>query len=330
MQVGDPSPSDRSSVDTPMHAGVGQTVAKIILFGEHSVVYGYPAIAMPLRNLRMIARVEPTTRPSELSSLGWVGPLDEAPARFASIVRAVDAALEFAGHPNARLRIETHAEFPPERGLGSSAAAAGAVIRAVLNAFDVDVEPEDLFDLTQVAERIAHGHPSGLDATATSSQSPIHFQAGATTAVQINLSAWIVVADSGIHGSTRETVGHIREEHERCPEVTRPRLAELGRITAEAVDDVRAGDVSGLGQKMNDAHRLLAELGVSNARLDQLTAAARSAGAVGAKLTGGGRGGCVIALARTSADAKRIAAALGMAGATGTWVYAPHAYEVAA
>ena len=87
------------------HVGHGQTVAKIILFGEHSVVYGHPAIAMPLRTLRMIARVEPTDGPGTLSGLGWSGPLSEAPTRFSSIVKAAEVALAFAGHPGAGLRI---------------------------------------------------------------------------------------------------------------------------------------------------------------------------------------------------------------------------------
>lgn len=314
----------------PTHAGVGRTVAKIILFGEHSVIYGYPAIAMPLRNLRMTARVTPTPGPSTLTSLGWSGRLDQAPGRFSSIVRAVEATLAFLDRPDTRLSITTLSDFPAERGLGSSAAAAGAVIRAILDAFDAEADAEDLFELTQAAERVAHGHPSGLDATATSSATPIHFQSGQATPVQINLAAWIVVADSGVHGSTRETVGHVREQHERSPEITRPLLERLGEITRQAVADVRLGDVAGLGVKMNEAHALLGRLGVSDDHLDALTEAARAAGAVGAKLTGGGRGGCVIALADSAASAARIAQALGAAGATGTWVYAPHAYEVAA
>ena len=109
------------------HVGLGQTVAKIILFGEHSVVYGYPAIALPMHSLRMTARVEPVgpDAPSTLTGLGWSGPMHKAPSHFASILRARDVAVEFIGAPDAQMSITTQSEFPAQRGLGSSAAAAG-------------------------------------------------------------------------------------------------------------------------------------------------------------------------------------------------------------
>ncbi|MFT3877204.1 MAG: mevalonate kinase [Propioniciclava sp.] len=315
------------------HTGLGHAVAKIILFGEHSVVYGYPAIALPLRSLRMTARAEPFDDPNRrttLTSLGWSGPMTEAPAHFASILRAVAVATEFAGRPDAGIDISTHSEFPAQRGLGSSAAAAGAVIRAILDAYDVPATPQEIFHLTQEAERIAHGRPSGLDAMATSANAPVHFQAGTTTELDFALEAWIVIADSGIQGSTRETVGNVRSLYETSPETTRAALARLGSITEEAVDDLRAGNIAPVGAKMTQAHGLLAGLGVSNAPLDALVAAALEAGALGAKLTGGGGGGCVIALASTREEAQRVEAALIAAGARATWLHAPSAGEVAA
>ncbi|HJG45789.1 mevalonate kinase [Corynebacterium variabile] len=311
------------------HVGHGQTVAKIILFGEHSVVYGHPAIAMPLRTLRMIARVEPTDGPGTLSGLGWTGPITEAPARFSSIVKAAEVASDFAGHPGAGLNISTESEFPPERGLGSSAAAAGAVIRAVLDAFDTPATPRELFDLTQEAETVAHGRPSGLDAVATSAQAPVHFQAGQATDLEFSPDAWIVIADSGVEGSTRETVGHVRARFEAEPDIITALLNRLGEITDEVVVDLRTGDVQGMGARMTEAHGILGQLGVSNTQLDALVTASLGAGALGAKLTGGGRGGCVIALAATEEDAENVEKALVDAGARGTWVHAPATGQMA-
>lgn len=307
-------------------------MAKVILFGEHSVVYGHPAVAVPLHNLHMTATVEHSatpTAPSTLNCLDWHGPLDAAPAQLASVVEAVKVATGFAGHPDTGLHVTTQADFPPERGLGSSAAAAGAVIQAVLDAYGVPASPQQLFDLTQEAERIAHGHPSGLDALTTASSAPVYFRDGAGTALDMNLTAWIVIADSGAQGSTRETVGDVRRGYETSPEHVGALLGQLGAIAEGAAEDLRTGDVSALGEKMNDAHRLLAELGVSDDRLDAMTGAARAAGAVGAKLTGGGRGGCIITLARTGDDAARIADSLTDAGASGTWIYAPHLEKAA-
>ncbi|MEY8567138.1 mevalonate kinase [Corynebacteriaceae bacterium 7-707] len=309
------------------HVGHGRTVAKVILLGEHSVVYGHPAVAVPLHDLRMTATVQPAdvpTAPSTLRCLDWHGRLEDAPARLASVVEAVEVATGFAGRPDTGLQVTTRADFPAERGLGSSAAAAGAVVRAVLDAYDVDASPRQLFDLTQEAERVAHGHPSGLDALTTASPVPVYFRDGEGTALETDLTAWIVIADSGVPGSTRETVGDVRRRHRTSPEEVGALLDRLGEIAEGATGDLRTGDVDALGAKMDRAHSLLAELGVSDGRLDALTTAARDAGAVGAKLTGGGRGGCVIALARTGDDAARIADSLTDAGAVGTWIHAPH------
>ena len=336
----------RRSFVTP-HVGHGHTSAKIILFGEHSVVYGYPAIAMPLHSLRMTAHAERGddgasqsdngtsqsdngASQSTLTSLGWSGPMQEAPAHFASVLRAVDVAMEFVGHPGAPIHITTASDFPQQRGLGSSAAAAGAVIRAILDAYDVSATPEQLFDLTQEAERIAHGRPSGLDAVTTSADSPVHFEAGVTTKLDFDLAAWIVIADSGIEGSTRETVGNVRSLYESSPDTTRPRLERLGAITEEAVEALRTRDIEGLGAMMTEAHGLLGELGVSIPKLDALVSAALDAGAVGGKLTGGGGGGCVIALAQSGEDARRIENAMVAAGAHAAWTHAPLARGVLA
>lgn len=305
------------------HVGHGRTVAKIILFGEHSVVYGFPAIALPLRSLFMTARVEPVDGPSTLTGLGWSGLLSDAPARFASIVEAAEIAARFAGHPGTGLTITTDANFPPERGLGSSAAAGGAVIRAVLDAFDVAATPAELFDMTQEAETVAHGRPSGLDAVTTSSQVPVYFQDSESTELQVVPQGWIVIADSGVEGATREAVAHVRDRREAEPESTNTALERLGEITGEVVEALRDGDTVTVGRRMTESHGLLKELGVSDPSLERLVDAAMDAGALGAKLTGGGRGGCMIALAETAEQARRIEDALLDAGAAAAWVHVP-------
>jgi len=121
----------------------------------------------------------------------------------------------------------------------------------------------------------------------------------------------------------------VRQCYDNDPTATGAVLERLGRITDEVVVDLRTSDIAGMGRRMTEAHTLLAQLGVSNDRLDQLVAAAVGAGALGAKLTGGGRGGCVIALAATEHDAEMIEKALSTAGAAGTWIHAPYADEVA-
>ena len=314
---------------SPARVGRGHTWAKAILLGEHSVVYGHPAVAVPLHDLPMHATATPVPGPSWLDSLGHRGPMDQADPRFACVVRAFEAAREFSGCPTQSFEITTRSDIPHERGLGSSAAAAGAIIRAVLDACQHKASADDLFALTQLAEQVAHGKPSGLDAATTSSPHPIRFQAGRMRPLDQRIEqAYLVIADSGVHGSTRQAVGGLRLRYEENPGTISPLIDELGALTQTAITALRDGDAPALGAAMNQGHAVLRELGLSLPVLDRLTDAARQAGALGAKLTGGGLGGCMIALADSAGTADRIRAALLAAGSPATWTYQMRISEV--
>ncbi|MBF9314773.1 mevalonate kinase [Bifidobacteriaceae bacterium NR002] len=334
--------------------GYGETCAKVILFGEHSVVYGHSAVALPLKNLRMRATViaddcgsaespaspqisSPQTQSPQISSpqtqsplpldsqitlscLGFTGKLSEIPPRFSSIRAAIHAALEFARWGGESLHVATESDFPPERGLGSSAAAAGAVIRAILDYYGARASEDEIFALTQSAERVAHGRSSGLDATATSASWPVRFKRGEFSRMDICMRAWLVLADSGCKGMTRETVEALRAKLDAHPCAVGAQLDDLGAIAVDAEDDLALGRAENMGARMNRAHKILADLGVSTPQLDKLVRAACEHGALGAKLTGGGGGGCVIALADSADAAERVSAALRNAGACDTWI----------
>ncbi len=336
--------------------GYGETCAKVILFGEHSVVYGYSAIALPLKNLRMRATVTgcdlageetaccetcetatcetcseipesaESTIPQNfdslitLSCLDFTGKLSEVPQRFNSVSTAIHAALEFSGRVGDSLHVATESDFPPERGLGSSAASAGAVIRAILDYYKIRASEDEIFALTQSAERVAHGRSSGLDATATSASWPVHFSSGEFSRMEINMRAWLILADSGCKGMTRVTVDALRARMDAKPDAVKNQLDELGAIANQAAEDLALGRAADMGARMTRAHRILADLGVSTPQLDKLVQTACDYGALGAKLTGGGGGGCVIALADTEDAAERVSAALRADGACGTWI----------
>ncbi|MCH4209368.1 mevalonate kinase [Bifidobacterium sp.] len=303
--------------------GYGETWAKTILMGDHSVVYGYPAVAVPLETLKMHAWASSTGcgGQSSLRALGYYGPLEQAPVQFAGLLRAIQVAKDFAGCPEYSFDIITRSDFPAGRGLGSSAAASGAVIRAVLDACGLEANAQQLASLTNEAEIVTHGHPSGLDAATTSGEHPVLFVRGDMQRVDVNLPAYLVIADSGVVGSTKEAVEGVRGQYEHDRRRVGAILESLGALAQQSADDLEQGGLDSLGRRMDAAHSLLAALHVSHPVVDRLVQAARSGGALGAKLTGGGLGGCIIALAPDGLSARRIRRSLTAAGAPAVWIH---------
>ncbi|WEV67243.1 mevalonate kinase [Bifidobacterium sp. ESL0769] len=325
-----------------VHMGYGETWAKVILMGEHSVVYGYPAVAAPLLSLKMRAWVTPVEpvrashtvisdfRHSEdssqaslgtLKALNYQGSLSEAGSRFGGLERAVKVATEFAGYPGLAFDVVTDSSFPAGRGMGSSAASAGAVIRAILDACDVAASEEQILKLTNEAEVITHGNPSGLDAATTCSRDLVAFESGDIEKMRVDMPAYLVIADSGIAGSTREAVGNVHKEDEQDHAHVKSIMDELGELARASETDLELGTVAMLGERMNRAHGLLDELNVSHPLVNHLVTAARAAGAKGAKMTGGGLGGCLIALAADEQTAQNVRRTLLREGAREVWIH---------
>ncbi|BDR52249.1 mevalonate kinase [Bombiscardovia nodaiensis] len=303
--------------------GYGQTWAKTILIGEHSVVYGHPALALPLHELKMQAWAAPAA-PDEtprLHALDYDGPLEQSGERFGGLRRAVEVTLKFLGHSGQGFHIRTVSDFPAGRGLGSSAAASGAVVRALLDAYQVDASQEDILNLTNEAEKITHGHPSGLDAATTAGEQPVELSAGNMRSVQPHGAGYLVIADTGVAGSTKEAVEGVRSRLQADPDGVGQLLDSLGQEAQEAIGDLEEGQMEPLGEHMNQAQDLLNALQIGHPQLDHLVEAARSEGALGAKLTGGGLGGCMLALAADEESADRISQALKDSGAKQVWAH---------
>ncbi|MBP8919428.1 MAG: mevalonate kinase [Micropruina sp.] len=298
--------------------GSGQAHAKAILLGEHAAVYGSPAIAVPVGSLTVTALAVPATGASRIESDLYAGSIEAAPARIAPVIAALEATQRLLGADD-RLDLHLRSSIPHSRGLGSSAAVAAAVAHAVAGFGGRRLSAEECYDIVQTAERIAHGNPSGLDARAVVSPSPIRFQRGVATTLPVGAPVHFVLADSGVAGSTAEAVGGVARRRAADPAGVDAAIARLADLAEAAVGDLAAGDPATLGGRMRQAHTLLAGLGVSSPPLDALVAAAGAAGSLGAKLTGGGLGGCVIALAGSTDDAERIARTLRSAGAERTW-----------
>ena len=301
--------------------GYGKANGKIILMGEHAVVYGEPAIAFPFSATTITATIRPSDS-FRLHCSYYKGSLEKAPFTLKSIKTLVQQ-LE-KEYPIGPVLIEIDSTIPAERGMGSSAAVAVAITRAFFDLLDKPLSQEELLAYVEHAEQIAHGNPSGIDAAATSGNNPIYFRRGQPfTPFDLNVEAFLVVADTGIKGQTRTAVKDVayavEMEHELVEPVM-PRIHRLGQLTREAKEAISQNQVQKLADTMNEAQTHLKELTVSNDLLDTLIHAAIDAGALGAKLTGGGRGGCMIALTNTKEEAQVVCKALEKNGAVATWI----------
>lgn len=312
-------PSDAPATPTPTAAASGRASGKAILLGEHAVVYRRPALAIPLSALQVRAEVRRSSGPSHLHSDLYDGPLTAAPARLGPTAMAAAAALEAVGAAGESIDLRIASDLPAERGVGSSAAVAAAVVRAVAAAFGTDLDAAAEHEVIQQAERVAHVSPSGLDAHAVRADAPIWFEDGAVSPVAVAAPLTFVIADTGVAGRTREAVADVRRRHDEDPQGTTALLDELGELTRDARTHLATGDARSLGAVMDRGHATLDLLGVGDPSLDELAATARAHGAWGAKLTGGGRGGCVLVLIRDDESAAEVAGALRGAGAAATW-----------
>lgn len=297
---------------------VASACGKVILLGEHAVVYGRPALAAPVCGLRAWVRAEPLPEGSgcriEAVDLGETIHLSAAPPDH-PLAMAVRLALAHLGLREPDLRLILRSDLPIAGGLGSGAAVSAALVRAVLQWSGRPAEPEIVSALVYEVEKYHHGTPSGIDNTVIAYERPIRFVRGhPPTFLTIARPFLLLIADSGVPSPTRETVAAVRAGWERDLGRYEGLFDAIAALVAEAEACLAAGRIEALGPLLDANHRLLAELGVSSPVLDRLVEAARAAGALGAKLTGGGRGGNLIALVRPE-DAEAVADALRAAGA---------------
>ena len=304
------------------NAAKGTAHGKIILIGEHAVVYDMPAIALPFTTATITVEVSSYQGKSYLESACYCGSLDQAPGDLAGLQACLTAVCADLDQSSDHLYIKVDSMIPAERGMGSSAAVATALVKALFHYFQVDLSNEALSTYVQIAEKITHGNPSGLDATVVNSIAPVYFKRNQVPkAIPLNVDGYLIAADTGIKGHTKEAVGDVAKLVETAKVQTMDIVHHLGQLTHQAKKAIMTNNLPSLGDILNQSHQLLRDLTVSNPNLDQLVQVAQDAGAYGAKLTGGGRGGCMIALAQSGQDASNIAKELEKAGAIETWIH---------
>ncbi len=296
---------------------------KVILMGEHAVVYETPALAMPVFGVWAEAVVTPAPGQPLLLTAEAVDlvrvPVEDLPPRH-PLRLAITLLLEHLGLPAvAGLHVMLRATIPMAAGLGSSAATTVAVLRGLAQALGRPLPAETLNALAYEVEKVYHGTPSGIDNTVVTYGQPVYFRKGQPPRpLQVGGVFRFLIADTGVPASTRAMVERVREGWLQDRAGYEARFRAIGQLVEEARDALAQGDARRLGLLMDRNHAHLVALGVSHPALERLVTAARQAGALGAKLSGGGGGGNMLALV-TAEAAAGVREALREAGAVRIW-----------
>jgi mevalonate kinase len=304
---------------------VAYACGKVILFGEHAVVYGQPAIAVPVTQVLARAVVEDadpgggvTIAARDLDQVFRLGEPAERD-RISPLVVTARNTLECIGTDAAPdLAIEITSSIPVASGMGSGAAVATALVRALSRHLGAELSPDEVSALVYRTEVLHHGTPSGIDNSVIAFERPTYFvKDESLETFEVGHPFLLIIADTGVPSATRDVVDFVR----RAWQVDRPRFdglfSQVGLLAVQARNVIARGHPSELGSLMDTNQELLEEIGVSSPEIDRLVAAARGAGALGAKLSGAGWGGNIVALVTPSVQ-EEVVSALQIAGAVRT------------
>jgi len=309
-----------------MPAVTASAPGKVILFGEHAVVYGQPAIAAPVTGVKVkvIVQADPF-QPSgniriESPAINFHATRTELPEQHPlnTLFQLLEQALQISRLP--AMKISINSTLPAGAGMGSSAAVSIAMIRAISQFVGLPLENEQVNKIAYEVEKAFHGTPSGIDNTVITYQMPIYYvQNQQPELIHLKDSITLVIANSGEAPSTAAMVAGVRQRWQQQPQYYEQIFHRIGRIVQSARKILEEGNWLDLAPLMEENHQLLQFMGVSSPALDTLVKASLQSGAYGAKLTGGGGGGNIIALVPPE-QAGQIAQRLLNEGALHTWL----------
>jgi mevalonate kinase len=285
---------------------------KAILCGEHAVVYGQPAIALPIMSASARATVRAARRGIHIRLPDINQRLRARRGAEHPLLVLAQHTVEHLGVGSPALDIKLKSTIPIASGMGSGAALGAALVRGIAAFYNRPIDAATVSNLVYVSERMFHGKPSGIDNTVVSYEQPVWYQrdrdgTSHLEALHVGAPVHLVIADTGVRAPTRLLVGGVAERWAANLQRYDRWFAEIGALVRAARDALQTGEHERLGALLDKDHTLLQLIGVSSPELDQLVAAARDAGALGAKLSGGGGGGIMLALV-TPANAENVGA----------------------
>ena len=281
--------------------GKGSGFGKVILFNEHFTVYGIPSIVSAI-DRATTATVEP------FEGTGWV--IDDQrkatpgykEEKLEQQKDSMERILKAAGIDTTRnpIKITLEGDLVAATGVGASAASCTAIARALSDEFNLGLSDDRVNELAYEGEKGYHGTPSGIDNTAATYGGLIWFVRGTPNVIEqmkLERPVEIVMGNTGLVGDTKAAVAGVRERKEKYPEKYGKIFKEAEDLAYKARKALESYDLKAVGKLMNENHKLLQEIEVSCKELDFLVGLAREQGAIGAKMTGGGLGGNMVALA---------------------------------
>jgi len=300
--------------------GRGSGFGKTIIFGEHFVVHGVPGIA---------SAIDSTADADVKKTAGGINVLDERSGakgytekKKLQQLESIERMLKEMGLDSAEVGLDIWlgGNLPGFSGLGASAASSAAIARAIAEEFGLDLSDEQINDVAYEAEKAYAGNPSGIDNTAATFGGLIWFQknmsGGPNIIEQLHIRepVEIVIGNTGIVANTKAMVAGVAERKQKYPEKYEPLFRQAAELAHQGRKALEAFNLREVGELMNENHRLLQEIEVSCKELDYLVELAREHGAFGAKLTGGGGGGCMLALTPGRDLQEEVASAIEKAG----------------
>ncbi|HSI04243.1 MAG TPA: mevalonate kinase, partial [Myxococcota bacterium] len=305
--------------ETAVKDNLASGYGKVILLGEHAVVYGSHALAAAIP-LAIQAKVEDSDKGVHVVVPRWglEVNLNAQENHTHSLYSTIDLILDSLKVRDRGMRLEIYPHVPRAMGLGGSAALAVAMIRAVARHFKLTISEDEVCALAYECEKVAHGKASGIDNTMATHGGFILFKRGEPKATMRKVTPTktipLVIGMSGIESLTATTVGRVAEAAQRSPDLYQRIFNDIDQLTLAAVAAVENGRLAELGELMNINHGLLNALQVSSWELEELIEIARKHGALGAKLTGGGGGGSMIALCESGGGTDEVSRAMQRAG----------------
>ncbi len=260
---------EKVSISEKVATGVAHS--KLILVGEHAVVHGQPAIAIPFPLIGVESIVERVIGNVYLDSSLYKGPMESAPKSLAGIVHTIKQTLKILQIPYEDLLIRIKSSIPPGKGLGSSASVAIAVVKSLFKYSNVQYTKEQLLQLANISETYAHGAPSGIDPLTITSQSPVWYKKEEPIDfIKPKGDFYFVVADTGRMADTKTAVKTVAQMLKSAPQVVQGKIERIGEITYQAREALEKSSKQLLGHLLNEAQKELEAIGVSDSSLNNL------------------------------------------------------------